>query len=175
MCLRRSGRGHVTAAFGALFAACPPTFAFALRRTFAFAFRLPFAACSPRSSISRALAMTAPRYVAPADHASQLAGPDPRRCSRSTEVTVRPFRTDLGDPELRGAAGGDLREVGDTQHLEFGAQVLKARADHVGDLSADSRVDLVEDQRASRATRILAGATSGDGVLPGAPASSVRA
>src|SRR5215218_5562208 len=56
----------------------------------------------------------------------------------------------LCNPVVRCAAGGDLRQMRDAEHLEMGAELAQPRADDVGDRPADAGVDLVEDQRLAR-------------------------
>ena len=56
----------------------------------------------------------------------------------------------LLNSELRRAARGDLREVGNAQHLEPRAKSLEPRAYDVRNAAADARIDFVEDQRLPR-------------------------
>src|SRR5438876_274808 len=46
--------------------------------------------------------------------------------------------------------GGDLRQVGDAEHLALLAEASQRPADRLGDAAADAGIDLVENQRADR-------------------------
>ena len=59
----------------------------------------------------------------------------------------------LGDPPVGVGAGGDLRAVGDDQHLAVAGQALQAQAHRVGHRAADALVDLVEDHQRLRRRR----------------------
>ena len=56
----------------------------------------------------------------------------------------------LVDPEVRVGQRGDLRQVGDADHLALGAQRAQPLAHRAGRVAADPGVDLVEDQRCPR-------------------------
>ena len=58
-------------------------------------------------------------------------------------------------------AGGDLRQVGDREHLHPLAELLHQAADGLGDRAADAGIDLIEDQRAGAAVLLAGG--DGDG------------
>ena len=62
-----------------------------------------------------------------------------------TEVTVREPRTLLFDLEVRAAGGGNLRQVGDAEHLEGLAKAAQLFPYHRRHAAADARIDLVED------------------------------
>ena len=70
-------------------------------------------------------------------------------------MRVAPRPTDLPTCQWCGAAGGDLRRVGDDEHLRPLPQRLQPAADGVGGGAADAAVDLVEDQREARRARAL--------------------
>src|SRR5215218_11371311 len=65
----------------------------------------------------------------------------------------------LFEPEVDVGEGGDLRQVGDAEHLPFAPQRLQPLADDPGGLAADAGVDLVEDHgpRARRLTEAAEG------------------
>jgi hypothetical protein len=49
--------------------------------------------------------------------------------------------------------GGDLRQVGDAQHLMVRRELGEATPDAVGRAAADPRIDLVEDEHHARTRR----------------------
>ena len=54
----------------------------------------------------------------------------------------------LGNDEMMVAAGRDLRQVRDGEHLHVAAEALHQAADGIGHGAANAGIDLVEDQRA---------------------------
>jgi hypothetical protein len=52
----------------------------------------------------------------------------------------------LRDPQLMVRLGGDLRQVGDAQHLAVRRECAQLSPDHFRDRAADAGVDLVEDE-----------------------------
>ena len=117
-------------------------FAFAFRFRFAFAFR-------PRPAGPQHLAGAGPncrRYDVSADHPGEFLFPRRRRPGARPTVWRAALSDRLRDLEVGRAVRGDLRQVGDAQHLEPLRQPLQPAADHVGDCPADAGVDLVEDQ-----------------------------
>src|SRR5262245_36949849 len=63
----------------------------------------------------------------------------------------------LLDPEVALRHRGDLRQVGDAEHLALGAELVQLLADGSSGVAADPRVDLVEDEGGRPAPRTLAG------------------
>ena len=85
-----------------------------------------------------------------AEHAHQL-GDDLALAELDDGRTRRLDARVLDDREVARAERGDLRQVGDAQHLAALAQLAQPRADGARGLTADAGVDLVEDERASAA------------------------
>ena len=63
---------------------------------------------------------------------------DGRRCP----AAVNGF----GDHEVDVPMGGDLRQVGNAEHLIFGSKTLEPAPDHVRRVSTDPGIDLVENE-----------------------------
>ena len=106
----------------------------------------PFAPTCRAFSISAALARTAGVTTLPAiiraTSSSRSVAP-----SLVTEVSVRPWRTDLLMWKCVAAVRGDLGQVGNAEHLESIRQTLQPSSHHVRHCPADPGVDLVEDER----------------------------
>ena len=86
---------------------------------------------------------SAPSMRTSSETTSRLAELDDRRARRLG-------RRVLDDREVACAERGDLRQVGDAQHLTPFPQLAQPRPDRAGGVPADARVDLVEHQRRLR-------------------------
>ena len=82
-----------------------------------------------------------------------ISSTSPRRRGAARSPPRSRRRASFSTRKWVGGQRGDLRQVGDAEHLAAVAEGAQALADDAGDLAADAGVDLVEDQRLRLARR----------------------